>query len=406
MSKSDNTPRVSIETETAEGREVSLSLENMTKVYDDGEGGVVAVNDFDLDIYDGEFIVLVGPSGCGKTTTLRTVAGLEQPTEGKIIIDGKDVSGQEPRERDVAMVFQNYALYPHKTVRGNIGFPLEIRKYPQDEIDEKVVETAEMLGIGELLDRRPSDLSGGQQQRVALGRAIIRDPELFLFDEPLSNLDAKLRIEMRTELNKLHDRVGKTSLYVTHDQAEAMTLSDRVVVMNDGEIQQVAPPQRLYDAPATRFVAEFIGSPGMNTVEGMLERRGDSVHVTWGENSVPLPSPVPDSVTSHAGDRVVLGLRPEDLSQEMNGPLSMDVTVTEPLGDSLLTRGTVGDTEMEVSLPPRSAVEVGDVLSLTADPERLHLFDPEAGGAFYHSAENVASEPTDQPAHEAQWNTT
>ena len=266
-----DTTRTSIEEVAAAGRDVSLRLEHVTKIYDEGEGEVVAVEDFDLEVYDGEFIVLVGPSGCGKTTTLRTVAGLEQPTEGRIVIGGRDVSGQEPRERDVAMVFQNYALYPHKTVRGNIGFPLQIRKYPSDEIERRVVETAEMLGIDELLDRRPSDLSGGQQQRVALGRAIIRDPELFLFDEPLSNLDAKLRIQMRTELNKLHDRVGKTSLYVTHDQAEAMTLSDRVVVMNEGEIQQVDSPEVVYEHPINRFVAGFIVEPAMIFFVACLE---------------------------------------------------------------------------------------------------------------------------------------
>ncbi|PSP71020.1 glycerol-3-phosphate ABC transporter ATP-binding protein, partial [Halobacteriales archaeon QH_9_66_26] len=242
-------------------RDVSLRLDGITKVFADD---VVAVDGVSLTIHDGEFIVLVGPSGCGKTTTLRTIAGLEQPTEGRIVIDGEDVSGQDPRERDVAMVFQNYALYPHKTVRENIAFPLAIRKFPDDVIAEHIQETAELLGISELLDRRPADLSGGQQQRVALGRAIIRDPKLFLFDEPLSNLDAKLRIQMRTELNKLHDRVGKTSVYVTHDQVEAMTLSDRVVVMNNGTVQQVDPPEVVYDRPANRFVAGFIGEPPMN----------------------------------------------------------------------------------------------------------------------------------------------
>ena len=380
-----------------------ITTTDLVKRFED----VTAVGGVDLNVKDGEFLVLVGPSGCGKSTTLRLLAGLESPTEGSIEIADEVVTTVSPAERDVAMVFQSYALYPHMTARENMTFGLgTATDFTDDEVAERVADAAEILDIEDLLDRTPSALSGGEQQRVAIGRALVRDPEVFLMDEPLSNLDAKLRVQMRAELAELHEQLRTTTLYVTHDQVEAMTLGDRVAVMYDGEIQQVAPPQRLYDAPATRFVAEFIGSPGMNTVEGVLERRGDSVHVTWGENSVPLPSPVPDSVTSHAGDRVVLGVRPEDLSQEMNGPLSMDVTVTEPLGDSLLTRGTVGDTEMEVSLPPRSAVEVGDVLSLTADPERLHLFAPEAGSAFYHSAENVASESTDQPAHEAQWNTT
>jgi multiple sugar transport system ATP-binding protein len=380
-----------------------ITTTDLVKRFED----VTAVGGVDLNVKDGEFLVLVGPSGCGKSTTLRLLAGLESPTKGSIEIADEVVTTVSPAARDVAMVFQNYALYPHMTARENMTFGLgTATEFTDDEVAERVADAAEILDIEDLLDRTPSALSGGEQQRVAIGRALVRDPEVFLMDEPLSNLDAKLRVQMRAELAELHEQLRTTTLYVTHDQVEAMTLGDRVAVMYDGEIQQVAPPQRLYDAPATRFVAEFIGSPGMNTVEGVLERHVDSVRVTWGENSVPLPSPVPDSVTSHAGDRVVLGLRPEDLSQEMNGPLSMDVTVTEPLGDSLLTRGTVGDTEMEVSLPPRSAVEVGDVLSLTADPERLHLFDPEAGGAFYHSAENVASESTDQPAHEAQWNTT
>ena len=380
-----------------------ITTTDLVKRFED----VTAVGGVDLNVKDGEFLVLVGPSGCGKSTTLRLLAGLESPTEGSIEIADEVVTTVSPAARDVAMVFQNYALYPHMTARENMTFGLgTATEFTDDEAAERVTDAAEILDIEDLLDRTPSALSGGEQQRVAIGRALVRDPEVFLMDEPLSNLDAKLRVQMRAELAELHEQLRTTTLYVTHDQVEAMTLGDRVAVMYDGEIQQVAPPQRLYDAPATRFVAEFIGSPGMNTVEGMLERRGDSVRVTWGENSVTLPSPVPDPVASHAGDRVVLGIRPEDLSQEMNGPLNMDVTVTEPLGDSLLTRGTVGDTEMEVSLPPRSAVEVGDVLSLTADPERLHLFDPEAGGAFYHSAENVASEPTDQPAHEAQWNTT
>ena len=380
-----------------------ITTTDLVKRFED----VTAVGGVDLNVKDGEFLVLVGPSGCGKSTTLRLLAGLESPTKGSIEIADEVVTTVSPAARDVAMVFQNYALYPHMTARENMTFGLgTATEFTDDEAAERVADAAEILDIEDLLDRTPSALSGGEQQRVAIGRALVRDPEVFLMDEPLSNLDAKLRVQMRAELAELHEQLRTTTLYVTHDQVEAMTLGDRVAVMYDGEIQQVAPPQRLYDAPATRFVAEFIGSPGMNTVEGMLERRGDSVRVTWGENSVTLPSPVPDPVASHAGDRVVLGIRPEDLSQEMNGPLNMDVTVTEPLGDSLLTRGTVGDTEMEVSLPPRSAVEVGDVLSLTADPERLHLFDPEAGGAFYHSAENVASESTDQPAHEAQWNTT
>jgi multiple sugar transport system ATP-binding protein len=354
---------------------------------------------------DGEFLVVVGPSGCGKSTTLRMVAGLETVSSGEIRLAGGVINDVKPQHRDIAMVFQSYALYPHMTVEGNMAFGLEeSTDLSDDEIEERVADAAETMGIGELLDRKPSDLSGGQRQRVALGRAIVRDPEVFLMDEPLSNLDAKLRVQMRAELAELHAELQTTTLYVTHDQVEAMTLGDRVAVMYDGEIQQIAPPQQLYDTPNTRFVAEFIGSPGMNTVEGTLKRRGDAAHVTWGENSLPLPSA--EAVTSSAGDRVVLGVRPEDLTQEMDGPLSMEVTVTEPLGDSLLTRGVVGDTEMEVSLPPRSAVDVGDVLSLSADPQRLHLFDVETGAALYHSAELIDADATESPVTDAPRSTT
>jgi len=295
------------------------------------------------------------------------------------------VTAAPPGDRDVAMVFQSYALYPHMTARENMTFGVRTATdFSDAEVDERVAEAAAILDIEDLLDRPPSALSGGEQQRVAIGRALVRDPDVFLMDEPLSNLDAKLRVQMRAELAQLHAELQTTTLYVTHDQVEAMTLGDRVAVMYDGELQQVAPPQRLYDAPDTRFVAEFIGSPGMNTVEADLERRGDDAVVAWGSNSLPLPSD--RGVEDRVGGRVVFGVRPEDLRREPDGPLSMEVTVTEPLGDSLLTRGTVGGAEMEVSLPPRSAVGVGDVVSLTADPDRLHLFDAETGEALYHSS--------------------
>ena len=380
-----------------------ITTTDLVKRFDD----VTAVDGVDLNVRDGEFLVLVGPSGCGKSTTLRLLAGLESPTAGTVAIADEDVTTTSPSERDVAMVFQNYALYPHMTARKNMTFGLETAAtFTDSEVTERVAEAAAILDIEDLLDRTPSALSGGEQQRVAIGRALVRDPEVFLMDEPLSNLDAKLRVQMRAELAELHEQLRTTTLYVTHDQVEAMTLGDRVAVMYDGEIQQVAPPQLLYDAPETRFVAEFIGSPGMNTVEGTLKRRGDSVHVTWGEHSVSLPSPVPDIVASHVGDRVVLGVRPEDLSQDTNGPLGMDVTVTEPLGESLLVRGIMGDTEMQVSLPPRTAVDVGDVLSLTADPKRIHLFDVETGVSMYHSADSVAVESPDQVARNERRSTT
>ena len=379
--------------EASDERDVSLRLDGVKKVFGDGE--VVAVNDFSMEIYEGEFIVLVGPSGCGKTTTLRTVAGLEEPTEGRILIDGENVAGQDPRERDIAMVFQSYALYPHKTVRENIGFPLEIRKYPADEVEERVVETAEMLGIGELLDRRPADLSGGQQQRVALGRAVIRSPKLFLFDEPLSNLDAKLRIEMRTELNKLHDRVGKTSVYVTHDQAEAMTLGDRVVVMNDGEIQQVAPPEEVYARPVNQFVAGFIGEPPMNIFDASATTTEDGVRVTAGGFDLTLPPSVAETVRSWGGDldRLELGIRPEsfedaallDVSPADGRSFEARVMVVEPMGAhtdlAVRTAGHEDDESAEFTARVSNDTDAvaGETVRLAVALDEVHLFDAVSG---------------------------
>ena len=379
-----------------------ITTTDMVKRFDD----VTAVDGVNLDVRDGEFLVLVGPSGCGKSTTLRLLAGLESPTAGSVAIADDDVTNRSPGERDVAMVFQNYALYTHMTARENMTFGVRTAtEFTDVEVTERVANAAAILDIEDLLDRTPSALSGGEQQRVAIGRALVRDPEVFLMDEPLSNLDAKLRVQMRAELATLHEQLRTTTLYVTHDQVEAMTLGDRVAVMDDGQIEQVAPPQQLYDAPATRFVAEFIGSPGMNTVEGTLKQRGEAAHVIWGDQSVPLPSPVPDAVARRAGATVILGVRPEDLSRDPDGPLGMRVTVTEPLGDSLLTRGTVGDAEMEVRLPPRMQVDGGDLLSLTADPQRLHLFDVESGAVFYHSADHIAAEATERHARDEQRST-
>jgi multiple sugar transport system ATP-binding protein len=397
MSESDTEPQTSVESNSDQSdRTVSLQLSNITKEFTEDDGStVVAVDDVSLDIYDGEFIVLVGPSGCGKTTTLRTVAGLETPTSGELRINGEEVSGQEPRERDIAMVFQNYALYPHKTVRGNIGFPLEIRKYPSDEIEKRVEETAQMLGIGDLLDRRPSDLSGGQQQRVALGRAIVRDPEVFLFDEPLSNLDAKLRIQMRTELNKLHDRVGKTSVYVTHDQVEAMTLSDRVVVLNDGKIQQVDPPEVVYDRPANRFVAGFIGEPPMNFFDVQVASDGDGLRVTGEGFELRLPSHVAETVQHWDGntDRLDLGIRPEAfedaelLDESVADAQSFEarVMVVEPMGPHKdlqlrpLSQADDEDAEFTARVSNDTDAEVGDTVRLRVDVDEVHLFDQETG---------------------------
>jgi multiple sugar transport system ATP-binding protein len=392
---SDTASETTEEEETiAEEREVSLRFENISKVFNEGGGSeIVAVDDISFDIYDGEFIVLVGPSGCGKTTTLRCVAGLEEPTEGRIIIEGEDVSGQDPRERDVAMVFQNYALYPHKTVRENLRFPLQIRKYPDEEIKQQVDDVAGMLDIPELLDRHPSDLSGGQQQRVSLGRAIIRDPRLFLFDEPLSNLDAKLRLQMRTELNKLHDRVGKTSVYVTHDQEEAMTLSDRVAVMNDGHVQQIDEPQTVYAEPVNRFVAGFIGEPPMNFFDTSLEERDGEFWVVSELFELALPDAMDDRIRSWDGDPddIEFGVRPEDLSDATlhdavseRQTFEASVTVIEPMGphmDLTLTAGQAEDenTEFTARISNDSNANEGETITLVVDRSQTHLFDGQTG---------------------------
>jgi len=367
-----------------------IKLTNLKKEF----GDVTAVNGVDLAVHEGEFLVLVGPSGCGKSTTLRLLAGLESATSGTVTINDSDVTDAEPGERDVAMVFQNYALYPHMTARRNMTFGLKTATdFSSTQVDERVAEAAETLDITDLLDRKPAALSGGEKQRVAIGRALVRDPEVFLMDEPLSNLDAKLRVQMRAELAQLHAKLQTTTLYVTHDQVEAMTLGDRVAVMDDGAIKQVAPPQELYDRPSTRFVAEFIGSPGMNTVGATLDRLGDRLVVSWADVGVELPADdVPEETV---GDRVVFGVRPEDIHRDPDGPLSLSVTVTEPLGDSLLVRGTTGGRELEVSLPPRAGVRAGDEISLAVDGDRLHLFDAETGAAVYHSMSSSAAQNPD-----------
>jgi len=360
-----------------------IHLQNARKEY----GDVVAVRGIDLEVTDGSFVVIVGPSGCGKSTTLRLVAGLESVTDGDIRKDGESLVGVEPKDRNVAMVFQNYALYPHMTAKRNMTFGLgSTGDFDDDEIERRVQEAADLLDIDDLLDRKPEALSGGERQRVALGRAIIRDPDVFLMDEPLSNLDAKLRIRMRAELAKLHEQLRTTTVYVTHDQTEAMTLGDEVVVMNDGEIQQVDSPQRLYDYPANRFVAEFIGDPAMNTLGVTVERDEGyrAVH-----SGFQLPLPAADGLEDVAGSQAVLGVRPEDLSladADAADAFEATVTVTEPLGDSLLLECRVGDETVRVQASPRSDAEPGDSVALTHDPERLHLFDRETGGAVYHSA--------------------
>jgi multiple sugar transport system ATP-binding protein len=369
----------------------TVRIRGLTKIFEEGDGSeVVAVDDLSIDIAPGEFLVLVGPSGCGKTTTLRTVAGLEEPTEGSIEIEGRDVVGLEPRERNISMVFQNYALYPHKKVRENISFPLEVRKFPKDETERRVQETAELLDIPELLDRKPGALSGGQQQRVALGRAIVRQPAVFLMDEPLSNLDAKLRVQMRTELNELHQRVGRTTIYVTHDQAEAMTLGDRVAVMNDGRLQQIGPPQQLYDNPANRFVAGFIGEPPMNFFPVDVRKNGD-YRAVCSLFDFPLPERIGDKVDAWDGslDDVTMGIRPEDFHDvsvdereaSTENTFEARVKVVEPMGsDKFLTlTGEDEADEFTARVAPESTAAVDERITLAASLDKLHLFDNSTG---------------------------
>ena len=329
----------------------SITLDNLGKVY---SGGTRAVGGVNLDIADGEFIVLVGPSGCGKSTLLRMVAGLEGITEGEVRIGDRVVNEVEPADRDIAMVFQNYALYPHMSVRQNLAYGLKNRRTPRAEIDRRVAEAAEILQIGPFLDRKPRALSGGQRQRVAMGRAIVREPAAFLFDEPLSNLDAKLRVAMRLEIKELQKRLRTTSLYVTHDQLEAMTLADRLVVLNGGRVEQIGTPLEVYRRPATAFVAGFIGSPAMN----LLDAR-----------AVPqLPG------SAHAGQ---IGIRPEDMDVTPDGPIEMQVTAVEELGAQRLVHGRTGDARLTIALPSDAALS--DRMRLAPRPGALHLFDRHSG---------------------------
>jgi multiple sugar transport system ATP-binding protein len=347
----------------------SVTIRELNKKYDNG---FHAVKDVGLEIRDKEFVVLVGPSGCGKTTTLRMVAGLEEITSGEIRIGDQVVNDLPPMDRNIAMVFQNYALYPHKTVFDNMAFGLQMRGYEKADIGKRVREAADMLGIQSLLERKPRQLSGGQRQRVAVGRAIVRHPQVFLFDEPLSNLDAQLRVQMRVELKRLHERLETTAIYVTHDQVEAMTLGDRVVVMKDGRVQQVGEPLELYGRPANKFVASFIGSPAMNFVEVSIDGDG-----RWAETEG-MRLPVPERMRSHAGKRVTLGVRPEALRMA-NGAdphgFATKVDVVEPLGNEILLNFRAGGVAMVARVDPGVRVKPHDPIRLTLDPERLHFFD-------------------------------
>ena len=358
-------------------------LDHIYKIY---QGDIIAVRDANLEIADEEFIVLVGPSGCGKSTTLRMVAGLEEISKGEIYIDGKVVNDVPPKDRDIAMVFQNYALYPHMTVYKNMAFGLKLRKYPKSEIDKRVREAAEILGIQELLSRRPKALSGGQRQRVAVGRAIVRKPKAFLFDEPLSNLDAKMRVQMRMEISKLHTNLSSTMLYVTHDQVEAMTMGDRIVVMKDGIIHQVATPMDLYDHPVNKFVAGFIGSPPMNFFEGKLEQ--DRGHLVFNEGafSVVLADAHAKKLIQEVGQAVTFGIRPEDIeiapSKETPHTIPAKVEIVEPMGSELMVYLNTGTHAFVARLDTHHQVRVEEEIHLVCNMAKGHFFQPESGARF------------------------
>lgn len=347
--------------------------------------GVLAVQDFNLEIRDQEFIVLVGPSGCGKSTTLRMVAGLEEISGGDLLIDGVRVNDVEPKDRDIAMVFQSYALYPHMTVRGNMEFPLKLRKMPKDEIKKRVDAAAETLGITEYLDRKPKALSGGQRQRVAIGRAIVREPKVLLMDEPLSNLDAKLRNQMRAEIIKLRQRIKSTFLYVTHDQTEAMTLGTRIVVMKDGVIQQVDSPQNLYDRPDNLFVAGFIGSPQMNFIDATVVKEGGELFLEYGEHHrVILPPEKAAKLTDYIGKEVTFGIRPEDVfaadkyeAAHEHNTVEASVRVFEMLGAEVFLYLTVDGFDVTCREHPSTKAKPGDIMNISFDVNKIHVFDKE-----------------------------
>jgi multiple sugar transport system ATP-binding protein len=360
-----------------------VTLRGVVKNYDQ----VPAVRGIDLDIADHEFVVLVGPSGCGKSTTLRMIAGLEEITGGEIAIAGDVVNDVPPKDRDIAMVFQNYALYPHMTVAENMSFGLRLKRFPRSEIKARVDEAARILDITELLDRKPKALSGGQRQRVAMGRAIVRHPKVFLFDEPLSNLDAKLRVQMRIEIKKVHQKVKTTTVYVTHDQVEAMTLADRVVVMNQGRIEQVGAPNELYHFPRTQFVAGFIGSPAMNFLPARLEDNAGKLQIRLSDTlALPMPDARAARYRSRAkGEEITLGLRPEHITEaradSAPGIATFDARpeVIEPMGMETLVYFKIGPTDACARINPNAGVRVGDAFRLAADLNNMHLIDPASG---------------------------
>ncbi|MGR3435977.1 MAG: ABC transporter ATP-binding protein, partial [Shimia sp.] len=350
-------------------RMTDLILRDLVKRYGDTE----VLHAINLHVKAGEFVVLVGPSGCGKSTTLRMIAGLEDVTDGTVEIGGQVVNNLEPKERNIAMVFQNYAIYPHLSVRRNIGFGLKTAKMARADKEARIDEVAGILGMTDLLDRKPSQLSGGQRQRVAIGRAMVRDPAVFLFDEPLSNLDAQLRTQMRLEIKKLHNRVGRMMIFVTHDQVEAMTLADRIVIMKDGHIQQIGTPAEVYHAPANTFVAQFIGAPAMNLLEAETTQGGIKL---WNGAEVPL-----GGRAMGAGRKVHVGVRPEDLTTQ-GAALQGRITVAEPLGAETLVYVDVNGHEIIATAPGRTPPKAGDAIALGIEPANLHLFDPASGDAL------------------------
>jgi multiple sugar transport system ATP-binding protein len=352
-------------------------------------GNVIAVNDLSLQIDDKEFLVFVGPSGCGKTTALRMLAGLEEITKGQIKISDRVVNEVPPKDRDIAMVFQSYALYPHMTVYDNLAFGLKLRKTPKEEIKRRVEEAADILGIGEFLNRKPRQLSGGQRQRVAVGRAIVREPKVFLFDEPLSNLDAKLRIAMRSEITKLHQRLQTTFIYVTHDQIEAMTMADRIAVINKGMLQQLDTPKMLYDHPDNMFVAGFIGSPAMNFFKATLRKTGDNLIVDAGSFSVPVPADRNKAFQPYLDKQVVFGIRPEDIYNPAfvptgihAAPIEAKVDVTELMGNEIYLYLLAGSNNIVARVDPRTDFHVGDKIQVSFNMDKCHLFDPDTEKAI------------------------
>jgi multiple sugar transport system ATP-binding protein len=371
--------------ETEKKAMASVTYEHVTKEF----GNVKAVNDLNLKIEDKEFLVFVGPSGCGKTTALRLLAGLEEITSGSILIAGKVINDVAPKDRDIAMVFQSYALYPHLSVLENLAFGLKLRKTPKDEIKRRVNEAAEILGITDLLQRKPRQLSGGQRQRVAVGRAIVREPKVFLFDEPLSNLDAKLRVAMRAEINKLHKRLQTTFIYVTHDQLEAMTMATRIAVINKGVLQQLDTPQILYDKPVNMFVAGFIGSPSMNFFKGNLRKDSEKFVMDAGDMNVELPSDRSEEYQKYVGKPVVFGIRPEDIHNPAFTPpsihsekVSVKVDVIEMMGNEIFLYLLAGENTIVARVDPRSDYKIGEKVEVAFNMNKLHLFDPETEQAI------------------------